>query len=73
MPTSEYKRCGSERRVYVSSQRTVAAGDIDAGCSWIGGAVYVMSWAKSIGIGFALTKINQQVGVNEQPLLRKES
>lgn len=72
MPTSEYKRCGSERRVYVSSQRTVAAGDIDAGCSWIGGAVYVMSWAKLIGMGFALrphrdepvlTPANPEVGM----------
>jgi len=35
--------------------------------------VRFMSWVKSIGKGFALTKINQQAGVNEQPLLRKES
>lgn len=52
MPTSGYKRCGSERRVYVSSQRRVAAGDIDAVRSWLG--VRFMSWAKSIGMGFAL-------------------
>jgi hypothetical protein len=71
LSTSGYKRCGSEQRVYVSSQRRVAAGDIDAGAAGLG--VRFMSWVKSIGMGFALTKINQQAGVNEQPSLRKES